>query len=326
MAENVLSQDEIDALLSAMDKGEVELEEEEEKEVPVVVESYDLTAQSAMLRHQFYALEEVYDKFASLLDGTLTSSLQKTIEIEYVSSEMVKYGEFLQAFSSPTSFNIFNMEPLIGSSLMVIESGLTYSLINCMFGGNGKVEVEINDFTMIEKRMITRLAEDILGSLEKAWEIVYPIRIRLKKAETKPEYVHLVTPEDLMIVIVMLMSGDEFSGNFHLCIPYRMLEPIKDKLSSKYLREKDMEDAFSSQLQTLLKDADVNVVGELGRTTLNVNDLLNLKKDDVVTLNSGPDDPVMIFVQKVPKYLGVPGIAKGNRAIQIKSMLTKNRV
>lgn len=326
MAENVLSQEEIDALLSAMDKGEVELEEEEAKEVPVVVEAYDLTAQSAMLRHQFYALEEVYDKFASLLDGALSASLQKTIEVEYVSSEMVKYGEFLQAFSSPTSFNIFNMEPLIGSSLLVIESGLTYSLINCMFGGNGKVETEITDFTLIERRMITRLAEDILKSLEKAWQIVYPIRIKLKKTETKPEYVHLVTPDDLMIVIVLLMNGEEFSGNFHLCVPYRMLEPIKDKLSSKYLREKDMEDAFSAQLQTLLKDADVNVVGQLGRATLSIKDLLSLKTDDVITLNTGPDDPIVIFVQKIPKYLGIPGVAKGNRAIQIKNLLTKSRI
>jgi flagellar motor switch protein FliM len=320
MSDNILSQEEIDALLAAMDRGEVDLEEEAPTAEPgdaSLVQVYDLTTQRGALRHQFHALEEVYDKFSNLLNSSLSASLQKTLDVELVSSEMVKYGEFIQAFSNPTSFSVFNMEPLIGSSLLVIEPNLVFSLIDCMFGGDGSPVAEMREFTLIEKRMINRFALEILKNLEKAWEIVYSVRIGVKKSETKPDYVHLVTPDELMIVVVLSLTGEKFSGNVHLCFSYRMLEPIKEKLSSRYLREKDLEDAFSSQLEILLRDTSVRVVTELGKTTLTVRDLLNLQVDDVVMLNNGPDDPVVVTVEKKTKFKGFPGIIKGNRAVQI---------
>ncbi|MBI9085901.1 MAG: flagellar motor switch protein FliM [Desulfobacterales bacterium] len=322
MSENVLSQEEIDALLTAMDRGEVDLETEEKKAEPKRdAKSYDLTSQSAMLRNQFYALEEVYDKFASLLTRGLSSSLQKTIEVELVSSEMVKYGEFIQAFSNPTSFSIFGMDPLIGSSLMAVEPNLVFSLIDCMFGGEGKPIGEIREFTLIEQRMMRKFSMEVLKNLEKAWEIVYAVNIGVKKTETKPEYVHLVPPDELMIIVVLALEAEEFSGNIHLCVSYRMLEPIKDKLSSRYLREKEMEHVFSAQLEGLILDTWVNLTSELGRTRSSVRELLSLSVDDVIRLNNGPEDPIRINVEKVPKFLGHPGIVKGNRAVRISSMI-----
>jgi len=321
MSENVLSQEEIDALLGAMDQGDVDFEFDTPQEKALEVKEYDLMAQGAMLRHQFYALEEVYDKFSSLLENTMSASLHKPIGVEMVSTEMVKYGEFIQAFSNPTSFAAFTMEPLIGSSLLAIEPSLVYSLIDCMFGGDGKPFEDIREFTFIEKRMMSKFSIEIFNDLEKAWQIVFPVKVNLKKTETKPEYVHLVSPEDLLIVIVLSVTGAEFSGNLHLCVSYRMLEPIKEKLSSKYLREKDLEDAFSSQLQALIKETDVTVVSELGRTHQTVRDLLNLKVDDVIRLDKGPADPLNINVENVPKFKGFPGIVKGNRAVQLTAMI-----
>lgn len=322
MSENVLSQEEIDALLTAMDRGEVDLDVEEKKTAPKKdAKSYDLTSQSAMLRNQFYALEEVYDKFASLLTRGLSSSLQKSIEVELVSSEMVKYGEFIQAFSNPTSFSIFSMDPLIGSSLMAVEPNLVFSLIDCMFGGEGKPISEIREFTLIEQRMMRKFSLEVLKNLEKAWEIVYAVNIGVKKTETKPEYVHLVPPDELMIIVVLALEAEEFSGNIHLCVSYRMLEPIKDKLSSRYLREKEMEHVFSAQLEGLILDTWVNLTSELGRTRSSVRELLSLSVDDVIRLNNGPEDPIRINVEKIPKFLGHPGIVKGNRAVRISSMI-----
>jgi len=322
MSENVLSQEEIDALLGAMDQGEVDFDFDAPEEKPLEVKEYDLMAQGAMLRHQFYALEEVYDKFSSLLETTMSASLHKPIGVEMVSTEMVKYGEFIQAFSNPTSFAAFTMEPLIGSSLLAIEPSLVYSLIDCMFGGDGKPFEDIREFTFIEKRMMAKFSLEIFEDLEKAWEIVFPVKVTIKKTETKPEYVHLVSPEDLLIVIVLSVTGAEFSGNIHLCVSYRMLEPIKDKLSSKYLREKDLVDAFSHQLQSLVKQTDVTVVSELGRTHQTVRDLLNMKVNDVIRLDKGPADPLNINVENVPKYRGLPGIVKGNRAVQLTTLLS----
>ena len=313
MSDQILSQEEIDALLTSVDKGEVDLEVDKKEEAG----SYDFTSQSIMLRDQFYALEEVYDKFADLLHNLLSSSLRKSVEVKLVSTEMVKFREFLEGFSNPTSFNIFNMEPLIGSSLLAIEPELVFFLIDCMFGGNGKPIARVREFTLIEQRMMRKFAVEVLDSLEKALDVVYSVKTSLRKIETKPEFVHMVGPNDLVIGVVFSVKADEFSGDIHLCIPYLMLEPIKDKLSSRYLSDKEIEHVFGAQIQNLLKDTNIAVVAELGRTSYTIRDILNLRAGDIFKLNTGPQDLITINVEHVPKYQGVPGVVKGNRAVQV---------
>jgi flagellar motor switch protein FliM len=322
MSDQILTQEEIDALLSAMDSGEVDLEEEAKSEAEVV--AYNLTSQNIMLRDQFYALEEVYDKFATLFEAHISSVLQRSMEVEFVSTEMVKYQECISAFSSPTSFTVFTMDPLIGSAMLAIEPRLVYSLIDCMFGGDGKPTERMREFTLIEQRMVRKFATEVLANLQQAWKTIDPIRIAIKRAEIKPEFVHLASPSDLMVVIVFAVKGKEFSGNIHLCIPYLMLEPIKDKLSFKYLRGKNQEHTWSEQLEMLLQDTPVTLIAELGITTRSVKDLLDLKVNDVLQLNTGPEDLISLTVDHVPKYLGYPGIIKGNRAVEIAALLRKN--
>ncbi len=315
MSDQILTQEEIDALLSAMDKGEVDLEEEVKQNAEVM--AYKLTSQNIMLRDQFHALEEVYDKLARLLSTALASLLQRSVEVEFVSTEMVKYTECIGAFSSPTSFTLFTMDPLIGSAMLAVEPRLVYSLIDCMFGGSGKPTERTREFTLIEQRMMRKFALEVLANIENAWKIVNPIRISLKKTEIKPEFVHLASPNDLIVVIVFSVKGLIFNGNLHLCIPYLMLEPIKDKLSTKYLREKDLEHNWSDQLTRLLQDTPITLIAELGETTRSVRDLLDLQVDDVLQLNTGPEDLVKLTVDHIPKFLGYPGIIKGNRAVEI---------
>ena len=322
MSDQILTQEEIDALLSAMDSGEVDLEEEAKSETEVV--AYNLTSQNIMLRDQFYALEEVYDKFATLFEAHLSSVLQRSMEVEFVSTEMVKYQECISAFSSPTSFTVFTMDPLIGSAMLAIEPRLVYSLIDCMFGGDGKPTERMREFTLIEQRMVRRFASEVLTNLQQAWKTIDPISIAIKRAEIKPEFVHLASPNDLMVVIVFAVKGQEFSGNIHLCIPYLMLEPIKDKLSSKYLRGKNQEHTWREQLEMLLQDTPVTIIAELGITSRSVKDLLDLQVNDVLQLNTGPEDLITLTVDHVPKYLGFPGIIKGNRAVEIAALLQKN--
>jgi flagellar motor switch protein FliM len=318
MSDQILTQEEIDALLSAMDKGEVDLEEEAKPEAEVV--AYNLTSQNIMLRDQFHALEEVYDKLARLLGTSFSALLQRAVEVDFVSTEMVKYTECISAFSNPTSFTIFTMDPLIGSAMLAIEPRLVYSLIDCMFGGDGKPTERMREFTLIEQRMMRKFALEALANLEKAWKIVDPITVSLRKTEIKPDFVHLASPNDLMVVIVFGVKGQEFSGNLHLCIPYLMLEPIKDKLSSKYLREKDMGHNWGEQLEMLLQDTPVTLIAELGITTRSVRHLLELQVDDVIQLNTGPEDLVTLTIDHIPKFFGYPGIIKGNRAVEIAAL------
>jgi len=318
MSDQILTQEEIDALLSAMDKGEVDLEEEVRTAAEVL--AYNLTSQNIMMRDQFHALEEVYDKLSRIMSTSLSALLQHSLEVDFVSTEMVKYTECINAFSNPTSFTIFTMNPLIGSAMLAVEPRLVYSLIDCMFGGDGKPTERMREFTLIEQRMMHKFAQEVLASLQEAWKIVDRITVDLKKTEIKPEFVHLASPNDLVVVIVFCVRGQEFSGNMHIGIPYLMLEPIKDKLSSKYLREKDMAHNWSEQLETLLQDTPVTLIAELGITTRSVRDLLDLQIDDVVQLNTGPEDLVTLTVDRIPKFLGFPGIIKGNRAVEIAAL------
>jgi flagellar motor switch protein FliM len=315
MSDQILSQEEIDALLNSVDKGEVDLEVDKKEDFEA--ESYDLTSQGIKLRDQFYALEEVYDKFADLLHKLLSSSLRKSVEVNFVSTEMVKFREFIEGFSNPTNLNIFNMEPLIGLSLLAIEPELVFSLIDCMFGGNGKPIARVREFTLIEQRMIRKFAVEVLDSLEKAMDGVYSVKISLRKTENKPEFVHMVGPNDLVIAVIFSIKGYEFSGDIHLCIPYLMLEPIRDKLSSRYRSDKDIERVFGAQIQNLLKNTNIALVAELGRTSYTIRDILNLRAGDILKLKTGPQDLITINVEDIPKYRGVPGVVKGNRAVQV---------
>jgi flagellar motor switch protein FliM len=322
MSDQILTQEEIDALLSAMDRGDVDIESGAKGESEAV--SYNLTSQNIMLRDQFSALEEVYDKFSTLLEHAIAGLLQRPLEVEFVSSEMAPYQECISAFSSPMSLNVFTLEPLIGSALLAIEPNMVFSIIDCMFGGDGRPIDRIREFTLIEQRMIRKFTLELLNCLEQAWRKVYSISVALKRTETKPEYVHLVSPNELMVVIVFAIKGQEFSGNFTLCLSYLMLEPIKDKLSSKYLCEKDIENTWTHQLEQLVKKAPVTLTAELGRTHRTVRHLLQLKVDDILQLNTGPEDLVTLMVDSVPKFVGYPGVIKGNRAVEIASPIDGN--
>jgi len=323
MADQILSQEEIDALLGAMSKGEIDIQDEEAGQTEI--KTYDLTSQSAMLRDQLHGLEEVYDKFTRLLRNSLANSLQRKFEVDLAATEMVKFGEFMKSFTNPTSFSIFSMEPLIGSALVAIEPDLVFSLIDCMFGGKGKTVFQNREFTLIEQRMIKRFTGDLLKDFQRAWAEIFPVKVPLKKFETKCEFVHLVVPDELVIGIVFSLTGEEFSGNIQFCIPYIMLEPIKERLCPSYLMEKDKEHTWGPEFEKLLRQIDVSVSAELGRTVQSVEELLGLEPENVLKLGTGPDDPVVVNIENVPKFKGVMGVMKGNRAVQITEMMSRSR-
>ena len=322
MSNQILTQEEIDALLSAMERGDVDLEQGPEQEIEAA--PYNLMSQNIILRDQFSALEKVYDRFIRIVQHTLLSAMQRDINIEFISTEMLKYKEFISGFTNPTSFHLFSMRPLIGNALLGIESNLVFALIDCMFGGVGKPSNQVRDFTQIEQRMIKKFALDLLARFEASWSTVYPVKIDLKKTETKPEFVQLVPPGDVMLIVVFALQGQEFSGNFHLALPYMMLEPIKEKLSPMYMRDEDLQHTWKPQLKELLKDTYVTIIAELGRTQQTLRELINLQVEDVIKLKAGPEDLISISVDQVPKYLGYPGVIKGNRAVEIAKLINSN--
>ena len=324
MAEQILSQDEIDALLGAMAKGDVAAEEGDQDGGSVIT-PYDLTSKSVMIQDEFSAMEEVYDRFIRSLRRKLSAELRQPIEVGFVSTEGVSFHDFIQGFSYPTSFNFFNMEPLSGSALMAMGASLVFSLIDCMFGGDGKPFTQKRDFTPIEQRMTGRFVGHVLACYQESWQVVENLQMALNKTETKPEFIHLYSPSDLVIVAVFEISGEEFKGNLHICTSYLMLDPIKDKLSTSYLREKNRENAWGRHFKQLLQQVPVEVVAELGQAQYSVQELLKLQTGDVIQIDSGPEDMITVKIADVPKYEGFPGVVKGNRAIEVAAPITLKR-
>jgi len=327
MGQQILSQEEVDALLSSMASGELEIEPPEEAENAVAdLPRYDLTAQNIMMREQFDVLAEVHDRFINSLRNYMGSTLGVSVEIELASTEMVKFGEFMEGLSGQTSFHTFRMEPLVGSALFAIEGKLVFFLIDCMFGGTGKGRMKNErEFTLLEQRIMKKFAGDVLKDLEKAWEFVLPMRISTGKSETKQQFIRLVPPSDLVIIVMTSVSLDEFSANMFICVPYLLLEPIRKKLSYKNLRDVELGNTWKEQLNVLLGESEVSITAELGRTYHSVRNILDLNRGDVIMLNTGPQDSISVMVEAVPKFLGLPGIVAGNRAVQINSLVGRQK-
>ena len=327
MGQQILSQEEVDALLTSVASGEVEIEspgELETKDAKTDLPVYDLTAQNIMMREQFDVLDEVHDRFSNALRNYMGSTLGVSVDIELASTEMVKFGEFMDGLSGQTSFHTFRMDPLVGSALLAIEGGLVYFLIDRMFGGTGTGGMkQERDFTMLEQRVMRRFAEGVLKDLEKAWGLVLPMEISIGKSETRHQFVRLVAPSDLVIIVMTAVTLDEFSANMLLCVPYLLLEPIRDKLSFKNMRDAELGNTWKEQLKVLLAETEVTVAAELGRTFHTVRNILDLSEGDVVMLNTGPQDLISVLVEKAPKYLGAAGVVAGKRAVQIDSLVTR---
>ncbi len=324
MGQQILSQEEVDALLSSMASGEVELEPQEAantKDAMSNLPLYDLTAQNIMMREQFDVLDEVHDRFVNSLRNYMGSTLGVSVEIELASTEMVKFGEFMEGLPGQTSFHTFKMAPLIGSALLAIEGPLVFFLIDCMFGGAGKGIKQERDFTILEQRVMRKFAVAVLKDLEKAWALVHPLNISIGKSETKQQFVRLVSLSDFVVVVMTAVSLGEFSANMLLCVPYLSLEPIREKLSFKNLRDAESEDSWAEQLKVLLNESEITIAAELGRTSHTVRNILNLNRGDVIMLDTGPQDLISVMVEKIPKFIGIPGVVAGNRAVQINGLV-----
>ena len=318
MSNEILSQEEIDALLGAMDKGEVDLETD--SATTVETEAYDITSQEVHMKDDFDALGEVYEKFTRRVKATLEARLQTGVAIQLSSTNIVKYGDFIGAHNHPTGFGIFSMAPLIGKGLLVFEPRLFFILMDCLAGGNGKPPKKIRDFTPIESGIMRRLFGAVLTDLEKAWEVVYAVKIVLTKDETNPEFLHVAGPADMMLVNQYEIKVNSSSSQMHVCFPYLMLDAIKHELSSSYMQSKNTEQVYTEKLKQALRLTPVTVIAELGKSLHTVRDILQLKQDDVITLDKGPQDHVTVSVESVPKFQGMAGIAKGNRAVHIFDM------
>lgn len=315
-----MSQEEIDALLHGMEGGEVDTTPNPKASSRSGVTAYDFTNPDRIIRGRMPVLDVVNDYFCRMFRTSLSSSLRKIVDVNSKGIQMLKFEDFIKTLPLPSSLHIFKMEPLRGHAILVLESKLVFTLVDIFFGGSGKMSfrIEGREFTAIESRLIQKVVAMVFSDLDKAWSSVHPLKFQYTRSEMNPKFVRIVPGSDLVITISFGVELEDFPGMITLCIPYAIIEPIKNKLYSGFQGEQfEVDQHWVSRLLARLETAEVEVKVELGRSKVMVQDLLRWKEGDVISLNREVSDLLAIQIQGIPKFYGKPGICRGNKAIQI---------
>jgi flagellar motor switch protein FliM len=318
----ILSQDEVDALLKGISGGEIETEPEAVDES--ITYPYDLTSQDKIVRDRMPTLEMLTEQFARMFRTTLSSLLRKVVSVNIISLKMMKYGEFMRTVPLPTSMHVFKMDPLKGNSLFVFESKIIFTLVDLLFGGSGRdsFKVEGRDFTAIENGLIRKVVLSALADLEKVWKPLVNLNVLYQRSEINPQFVQIVLPSEVVIVTVFEIEMDYASGNITLCVPYSTIEPIREKLRAGYQSDKlEVNDEWKERLESELRYSKVNMTVVLGNTELKGREVANLKRGDVILLDRYYSDDLDVYVEGFLKFKGQPGVYKGNQALQISHLV-----
>lgn len=317
----VLSQSEVDALLSAVSDGDIKPTEKKRKVDEKVVVVYDLTSQDRIIRGRLPQLDVIYEKFMRSFRVTLSSAIRKIASLNHSSTDFLKFGEFINTLPTPTCMSVLRLGNLRGSALFVIETKLAYALIDSFFGGDDRpyAKVEGKDFTPIELSIVKKVVEMALGDLELAWEAVEPIDCSFVRTEVNPQFVGIVPPTDVVIASTFDVELEKASGTMTLVIPYASIEPIKQKLSSGFQVESDQTDKklWTKIIKEQLKDVVVDVKVDLGEAMISIEQLMNLKIGDVIPLNQDASKDIDILIENVKKFKGFYGVSHGSVAMKV---------
>lgn len=322
---SILTQEEVDALLRGISGGKIETEVEEQVD-PSGIVVYDLTSQDRIIRGRMPTLEMTNEKFARMFRTTLSSTLRKVVNVTALSTDMIKFGEFLKTLPVPTSLHLFKMDPMRGSALFVLESKIIFILVDIIFGGTGTsfFKVEGREFTAIENNLIKRLVISALSDLEKSWKALIDLTVTYQRSEINPQFMQVVPATDVVVVVNFEIELEYTSGIMSLCIPYSNLEPIRDKLQTGYQSEQlEVDKVWAQRFKECLIASRVDTVVEMGSTQISGKDLLSLQKGDVIRLDRYVTDPFDVLVEGIPKYRAYPGLYKGNQAVQISNIITR---
>jgi flagellar motor switch protein FliM len=314
----VLSQDEVDALLRGVSTGDIETEASKEPEGGA--KTFDLTSQERIISGRMPGLEMAYERFARSFRNSISSIITNFVEVNIQGITMMKFSEFMKTIPMPSSINMFKMEPLKGYALFVVEAPMVFALVEYFFGGSSAkyVKSEGRYFTQIEQRVIKKVVNLALNDMADAWQVIAPIIPEHTGSEMNPQFVTIVTPTEVVIKIEIHVEVDEFTGKLFFCVPYSMVEPVKDKLCSGIQGDKyGMDDRWITRLKEILFESYVDLSVEVGRATLPVGDLMHLEVGDVITLGKAAVEELEVKVGSVTKFKGLPGYSRGNQAVKI---------
>ena len=318
--EEILSQEEVDALLRGVGDGELETETDEIAENISGVKHFDLTTQEKVIPGRLPTLNIINQMFCKLFQNTFSKLMRRSVHVSTISTDTIKFGDFQNSLPFPSCLHIFRMEPLHGHGLVVMENKLISAVIDTIFGGTGtqKTTITGRDFSSIEIRMIKNLIISALEDLEKSWRPVHTLTTNLVRSEVNPQFAAIVTPNDVVLVVLFKIEMENISGTLTICLPYAAIEPIIPKLKTEFQSEKmEVDHVWVSRLRAKLLTTELELVAELGTTTITPQDLMKYKVGDTIILNADVTDPLLLKVEQIPKFKGFSGVSRGNKAVQL---------
>ncbi|RKX88555.1 MAG: flagellar motor switch protein FliM [Spirochaetes bacterium] len=321
----VLSQDEIDQLLTAISTGEIETESVSQTQEQRKIKIYDFKRPDKFSKEQIRTVSIMHETFARLTTTAMSAQLRSLVNVHVASVDQLTYEEFIRSIPNPTTLGIINMDPLKGSAVLEIDPAITFSIIDRLFGGKGEGTKVNRDLSDIEQSVMENIIVRILGNLREAWSQVIDLRPRLGQIETNPQFAQIVPPTEMVVLVTLETKVGEVEGMMNFCIPYLTIEPIISKLSAQYMYSSVRSGGTTENLNILkerLSMIGITVSAEIGNMNLTVRDLLSLKGGDVIRL---PDvrtgDPMVLKIGNREKFMCRPGVVGSKLAVQITEKL-----
>ncbi|MCF8067782.1 MAG: flagellar motor switch protein FliM [Desulfobacterales bacterium] len=320
----ILSQDEVDSLLSGLSTGKVEAEADTSEQEPEEVSVYNFDAQDRVVRGRMPTLELINQRIAGGMKESLSNMLRVTLDISPESVNTLKFSEFGRSLPVPTSLHVYRMEPFRGHALLVLESRLVFNLLETFLGGTGagQAKIEGREFTAIENVIIDKVVAECLKDIQRAWAPVEKIETHYVRSEVNPQFATIVLPTDLVMVSKFEVELDQSAGSITVCIPYAMIEPIRSKLSSGFQSDRLEKDyTWIKRVKEIILESSVTFGAQLGSTEISGERLMHLKVGDVIQLDQDAEKPLIACIENVEKFKGFAGVQRGFQAFRVQSKL-----
>lgn len=324
---DVLSQSEIDALLSALNSGSFEPEELQKEEDKQKVKKYDFRSPQKFSKDHMRTLELIYDNYSRIISSYLTGQLRSTVKAKIESTEQTTYEEFIHSVPNPTILTMFKMPPLNGTILFETNPQFVSFIVDILLGGSGGRKFKAREFTDIDKNIITKINQGLISNLKLAWSDVLEVRPEIEGIETNPALNQTLAPHEPVALITISIEVGEFTTFVNTCIPYISVEKILDKLVVQYWYQQTDEDRLKEARENIereLQKVSLPVYAQLGEANISVDDFLRLTIGDVLTLKQRFDDPVKIFIDDKSHFIGKPGVIGKKLGVQIIEIFDKD--
>lgn len=318
MQKEFLSQDEVDALLKGVNG---DSDDEQEEENPNGPRTYNLATQERIVRGRMATLELINERFARLLRIALFNLLRRTAEVSVGPVRILKYSEFVRNLVVPTNLNMVQIKPLRGTALFIFDPTLVFLVVDNMFGGDGRFHnrIEGREFTQTELRIIQKLLQAVFENLAKSWQPVYPVEFEYLRSEMNTTFANIATPNEVVLANTFTIELGSVSGEFHICLPYAMIEPIRDLLSSSLQGDHmEADKRWVKLLSREVQTAEVELVANLGNGALTLRQILGLKIGDFVAIDV--PETIHAGVDGVPVMECRYGACNGQYALRVKKM------